>query len=99
LRDPGTDRPYREPRRDAAAATVVVLDGRFLARGEIADAVDVRVHLEVSPAARARRVPAAEQARVLPAWERYLQWYGPSAGAALVVRHDRPSHPAVRRPG
>jgi hypothetical protein len=100
LRDPGTDRPYREPRRDAAPATVIVLDGRFLARREIADAVDVLVHLEVSPAARARRVPAVEQARVLPAWERYLTCYDPAASAAVIVRYDRPSHPAVRaRPG
>lgn len=99
LRDPGTDRPYREPRRDAVPATVVVLDGRFLARREIADAVDVRVHLEVSPAARARRVPATEQARVLPAWERYLERSDPASTAALVVRHDRPAHPAVRGAG
>jgi hypothetical protein len=59
----------------------------------------VRVLLDLSPAARARRVPAAEHARVLPAWEQYLQWYDPAAGAALVVRHDRPTHPAVRAPG
>lgn len=101
LRDPGTDRPYRDRSRAAARAAVVVLDGRFLARWEVADAVDVRVLLDVSPAARARRVPPGEQARVLPAWESYLEWYDPAAGAALVVRHDRPSHPAVltRLPG
>jgi hypothetical protein len=96
LRDPASDRPYREPRRDAVPTTVVVLDGRFLARWEIADAVDVRVLLEVSPAARSRRVAADEQARVLPGWQQYLDWFDPAAGADLVVRHDRPSHPAVR---
>jgi hypothetical protein len=96
LRDPVTDRPYREPRREAPASMVVVLDGRFLARWEIADAVDVRVHLDVSPAARARRVPGPEQARVLPAWADYLQWYQPAASATLVVRYDRPGHPAIR---
>ena len=99
LRDAATDRPYRQARRDAVPATVVVLDGRFLARWEIADAVDVRVHLDVSPAARERRVPASERARVLPAWSAYLDRFDPAATAALVVRHDRPSHPAVRRPG
>jgi hypothetical protein len=98
LRDPLTDRPYREPVRAAVPSTVVVLDGRFLARWEIADAIDVRVLLDVSPAARARRVPADEQARLLPAWEEYLQWYDPAAGAAVVVRYDRPSHPAVVAP-
>jgi hypothetical protein len=53
------------------------------------------VHLDVSPAARARRVPPDEQARVLPAWERYLQWCDPAATAAFVVRADRPTHPAL----
>jgi hypothetical protein len=96
LRDPGTDRPYREPRRTAAPATVVVLDGMFLARWDVADAVDVLVFLDASPAARLRRVPADDQARVLPAWERYLQWCDPAAVATVVVRYDRPSHPAVR---
>jgi hypothetical protein len=95
LRDPVTDRPYRERPRAAAPQTVVVVDGRFLARWEIADAVDLRVFLDVSPAARARRVPPAEQRRVLPAWERYLEWYDPAGSAALVARFDRPSHPAV----
>jgi hypothetical protein len=98
LRDPATDRPYREPSREAPATAVVVLDGRFLARWEIADAVDVRVHLEVSPAARARRVPRDEQPRVLPAWEQYLEWFDPAATAALVVRYDHPVRPAVRHP-
>jgi hypothetical protein len=32
---------------------------------------------------------------VLPAWQRYLEWCDPAAGAAFVVRHDRPSHPAL----
>jgi hypothetical protein len=97
LRDPVADRPYRDPRQDATAGTVVVLDGRFLARWELADAIDVRVLLEVSAAARGRRVPPDEQARVLPAWERYLDRFDPGSDAAAVVRFDRPSHPAVRR--
>jgi hypothetical protein len=95
LRDPQTDRPYREPYRTAAPGTVLVLDGRFLLRGELADGLDVVVHLDVSPAARARRVPAAEQARVLPAWARYLDEDDPAAGAALVVRYDHPRSPAL----
>jgi hypothetical protein len=95
LRDAGTDRPLRRPALDAAAGTVAVVDGRFLGRWDVADAVDLRVFLDVSPAARARRVPAEEQARVLPAWERYLEWCDPAADAAFVVRADRPSHPAL----
>jgi hypothetical protein len=95
LRDPGTDRPLRRPRRPAPPGTVAVVDGRFLARWDVADAVDVLVHLDVSPPARQRRVPADEQERVLPAWERYLQWCDPAGSAAFVVRADRPSHPAL----
>jgi len=72
----------------------------FLARPDVADAIDVLVHLDVSPSARARRVPADEQARVLPAWQRYLRRCDPAATAAVVVRYDRPTHPAVlTRPG
>lgn len=95
LRDPDADRPLRRPRIEAAPGTVAVVDAPFLARWEVADAVDVRVHLDVSPAARARRVPEDERARVLPAWQRYLDEYDPASSAAFVVRYDRPSHPAL----
>jgi hypothetical protein len=95
LRDPVTDRPYREAVRMGTGSTVVVLDGRFLGRWEVADAIDVRVLLDVTATARTRRIPADEQARVMPAWQQYLEWYDPAAGAAIVVRYDRPSHPAV----
>jgi hypothetical protein len=63
----------------------------------VADAVDLLVHLDVSPRARARRVEPSDHARVLPAWERYLDWFDPAASAAFVVRYDRPSHPALLR--
>src|SRR5919199_737928 len=81
LRDPRTDRPLRRAAVAAPAGTVAVVDGLFLGRWDVADAVDVRVFLDVSPAARARRIPADEQARVLPAWERYLEWCDPAARA------------------
>ena len=95
LRDPVTDRSLRLPRRPAAPGTVAVVDGRFLARWEVADAVDLLVHLDVSPPARARRSEPGEQARLLPAWDRYLEWCDPAAVAAFAVRYDRPTHPAL----
>jgi hypothetical protein len=99
LRDPVSDRPLRRRRVQAAPGTVAVVDLPFLARWEVADAVDLLVHLDVSRAARARRVEASDQARVLPAWERYLDWFDPAASAAFVVRYDRPGRPALlRRP-
>ena len=95
LRDPATDRSVREQRRQASPGTVAVLDGRFLGRPPLRDGLDLLVHLEVGPAARARRVPEPEAARVLPAWQRYLEECRPAAGADLVVRHDHPDRPAV----
>jgi hypothetical protein len=95
LRDPDADRPLRRPPVEAVPGTVAVVDGPFLARWEVADAVDLLVHLDVSPAARVRRVPEDERSRVLPAWQRYLDEYDPAASAAFVVRYDRPSHPAL----
>ena len=92
LRDPETDRSVRDGRRAAAPGTVAVVDGRFLLRDDLRDGFDLVVHLDVSPAARRRRVPGDEAARVLPAWERYLAAAGP---ADMVVRHDHPGRPAL----
>jgi hypothetical protein len=99
LRDPATDRTVRVPRETAVPGTVLVLDGRFLLRDDLRDALDAVVHLDVSPAARLRRLPAGETARVAPAWDRYLTQTAPAARAALVVRFDHPDRPAVVEPG
>ncbi len=97
LRDPVTDRAHRDGPRPAPPGMVLVLDGRFLGREPLRSRLDLRVLLDVSPAARARRVPSDESARVLPAWQRYLDAEDPAAGADLVVRHDHPDRPAVTR--
>ncbi|MFI7588320.1 uridine kinase [Spongisporangium articulatum] len=96
LRDPETDRAYRENLRDVVPGAVVVLDGRFLLRDDVRWSLDLTVHLDVSAAARARRVPAEEAARLLPAWERYLDDVEPAARADLTVRFDHPDRPALR---
>lgn len=95
LRDPDTDRAVRIAAEPAAPGTVLVLDGRFLLRDDLRPGLDRVVHLDVSPAARLRRVPVQEAARVLPAWERYLAEAAPRGSAHLVVRHDHPDRPAV----
>jgi hypothetical protein len=102
LWDVAADRASRAPRRPAPAGTVAVVDGRFLLRWELADALDVVVHLDTSPAAQSRRTPdAAERARLLPSWQRYLDETDPAgrvlSGAApgIVVRYEDPRHPAV----
>jgi hypothetical protein len=95
LRDAVTDRSTREPVRAAAPGTVAVIDGRFLLRDDLRDGFDLIVHLTVSPAAIARRLPADESARVIPAWARYLDEYHPVEHADLVAKFDHPDRPAV----
>ena len=95
LRDPVTDRPFREAAQLAPTGTVAVVDATFLARWEIADAVDLRVHLDVSAAAQARRLPDPLRSRATQAWARYLEDVDPASSATVVVRYERPGHPAV----
>jgi hypothetical protein len=95
LRDRESDRSVRAELRIAAPGTVAVVDGRFLLREEIRSGFDLLVHLSVSPAARARRLPAEELARVLPAWERYLTECRPAERADVVAKFDHPDRPAV----
>lgn len=95
LRDPGTDRPYREPATDVPAGTVVVVDGRFLGVWDLAEAFDLVVLLDVSAGACARRLPDPEREPVTAAWREYLDLYDPGARADLVVRFDHPDRPAV----
>lgn len=98
LRDPATDRSTRAARRPAAPGTVLVVDGRFLLRWELADAFDVTVHLATSAAAQQRRLDDPdERARAVPAWARYLDEADPAARAGFVVRYDHPARPALQR--
>jgi len=55
------------------------------------------VHLELSPAALARRTPT-DLEWTLPAYARYADEVDPAAVADMVVRLDDPRHPAVARP-
>jgi len=100
LWDVDADRATRAVAVHAVPGTVLVVDGPFLLRRETVDAFDLSVHLDVSPAALARRLPARERARVTGAWVRYTTATWPSqsstAGRAdVVLRFDRPAHPAL----
>jgi hypothetical protein len=99
LWDAERDRATRADYVTLADTTVLVVDGWFLL-GRWLD-VDLSVHVAVSSAARARRVPAEDAARELPAWERYDAEIGPADLADVVVRADDPRRPAMltRRPG
>jgi hypothetical protein len=75
---------------------VLVLAGRFLLRPDLADALDLVVHLQTSPDAQRRRLTDDdERARAVPAWQRYLRECDPASAADLVVRHDHPRRPAL----
>ena len=95
LWDAEADRATRAVPVRAVPGTVLVVDGPFLLRWETADALDLTVHLDVSPPALARRLPTADVGRVTGAWERYAAETWPADRADVVVRYDRPAHPAV----
>jgi hypothetical protein len=95
LWDADRDRATRAPRQDARPGTVAVVDGPFLLRWETADALDVAVHLRVSAAAAARRLPPADVHRVTGAWARYEAETWPADRADVVLRLDDPAHPAL----
>jgi hypothetical protein len=98
LWDEARDRSVRAVREEAAPGTVVVVSGPYLLRWELADAFDIVVHLETSPAALARRCPGRDLGRVAGSWLRYVEETAPAERASYVVRLEDPRHPALVRP-
>jgi hypothetical protein len=93
LWDAGRDRASRADYRELPADGVVIVDGWFLLGAGLH--FDLTVHLSLSSAARARRVPPADAARELPAYDRYDAEVRPDEHADIVVRVDDPRRPAV----
>jgi hypothetical protein len=87
-----TDRAAREPYRDLAPGTVVLVSGPLLLGAGLP--FDFTVHLEVSAAALGRRTAAADL-WTLPAFARYADEVAPETFADVVVRLDDPRHPAL----
>jgi hypothetical protein len=98
LWDEARDRSVRAVREPAAPGTVVMVSGPYLLRWELADAFDLVVHLETSPAALARRSPPEDLDRVAGSWRRYLDETAPTERASYVVRLEDPQHPALVTP-
>ena len=93
LWDTERDRATRAAYRTATPAAVLLLRGwLLLGRGLPAE---LSIHLALSPAARRRRVPAADATRELPAFDRYDADVRPTQLADVVVRSDDPRHLAV----
>lgn len=96
LRDPVRDRPTRDRPVGVPQRAVLVLSGPMLLRTELADAVDVGIHLTTTPATLRRRLAPEDLSRLAGAWEQYREWDRPQEVADLVVRHDHPDRPALQ---
>ena len=108
--DLASDRALDVPRETAPSDLVLVVDGSFLQRDEVATHWDVTVWLDASfEAARARGalrdaelLGSAEQAKTLfrtryhAAQQRYLDEVGPAERASIVVELEDPAAPVVR---
>ena len=92
LRDPVTNRATREPRHVAGQGAILLLSGELLLGAGLP--FDRTIHLAVSAAGRARRMPD-EWAWTLPAFEAYDAEVDPIGHADIVIRLDDPRHPAI----
>ena len=92
MRDPDSNRSTRAEVQPLDAAAVVLVSGTFLLG--LGLPFDLVVHLAISPAARARRTPSAQQWRIA-AYDRYDVEVSPTELADVVVRWDDPRRPAV----
>ncbi|WP_432953838.1 uridine kinase [Micromonospora haikouensis] len=95
LWDPRTDRASRAGYVTLPPHGVVLVSGALLLGGGLP--VDLAVHLELSPAALARRTDPALR-WTLPAFARYAEEVAPAGFADVVVRVDDPRHPALVEP-
>jgi hypothetical protein len=93
--DAAADRAARTPAEVMPDGAVLLMSGPLLLGRWLA--FDLTVHLELSPAALARRTPT-DLEWTLPAYARYADEVDPAAVADMVVRLDDPRHPAVARP-
>ncbi len=94
LWDAATDRAFRDDYTQLPDNGVALVHGALLlGRGLPAE---LEIHLRMSPAALARRLPGSAQ-WTLPAHARYDSERDPSKGVDLLVMSDHPDRPAVVR--
>jgi hypothetical protein len=92
LWDATTDRATRSPYVRLPPGGVLLLHGPLLLGAGLA--LDVAVHLLMTPAALRRRTDP-DRHWTLPAYDRYAAEVAPETWADVVVRADDPDHPAV----
>jgi hypothetical protein len=90
--NPSTDRATRAGYVELGPEGIVVLSGDLLLGTGLP--LDFAVHLQMSPAAIARRLDPA-RSWTLPAYERYAAEVDPASFADVVVRMNDPNHPAI----
>ncbi|MBN2465462.1 HAD hydrolase-like protein [candidate division WOR-3 bacterium] len=84
--------------------TVVILEGVFLFRKELAPYIDYKVFLDISPDESKRRAQARDpqatadkcDTKYLPAQLRYLEEHPPDRVADMVVDNNNPERPCVK---
>lgn len=86
LRDPATNRSTREPARDIAPETVLLVSGSLLLGRALP--FERTIHLTLTPAALAENTPPSES-WTLPAYERYAATVRPDELADVVIRSGR----------
>jgi uridine kinase len=110
--DLSSDEPVDPPRVDVAPDQVLLVDGSFLGRTELAEYWDVRIWLDVPfGVAEARGVArdttmlggvdAATEAfrrRYHAAFRRYLAECDPATAADVLIDHTDPKHPVLLHP-
>ena len=106
--DLATDQVLRPPPREAPPGAVLVLDGIFLQRDELAGAWDLSIFLDVGFAETARRMARRDGtepdpqhpslARYLLAQRRYLDGCRPRQRADLVIDNTRLDTPVLVSP-
>lgn len=92
LWDASVDRAARAPYSELPPGAIVLVSGPLLLGSGLP--FDFSVHLELTPAALARRTPV-DLAWTLPAYRRYTGEVAPETLADVVVRLDDPRHPAL----
>ena len=102
------DAPVVAPEQDADGDAVLLVDGVFLQRPELADCWDLVVHLQVPDDEVLRRVVVRDggdpehvrhlyRTRYLPAQRLYEQHCGPADHAVVVLDNRDPEAPVVLR--
>jgi phosphoglycolate phosphatase-like HAD superfamily hydrolase/uridine kinase len=83
--------------------TIIILEGVFLFRQELAPYIDFKVHLDITPEESKRRAVLRDKPEIvsrydvkyLPAQLKYLKQYPPSRTADMIIDNAEPENPRL----